>query len=121
MNRQHATRFRWLIVVIAAVPLFLHQAQISCAADQEAVNLLEKIDPARDTIQGEWKRDGQTLGSSNGRSIVTIPYLPPEEYTLSAVIERRSGTRYLGLGLVFAFTACALPHRRKRRERHRLY
>ena len=77
-------------------------------AEAGVVNLLEKIDPARDTIQGTRTLEGTTLVSSSNRSIVTIPYPPPEEYTLSAVVERRDGTNSFGVGLVFASTACVV-------------
>ena len=109
MNHQYSTRFRWLIVGIATVAFFFHQAQIACAADQEAVNLLEKIDPARDTIQGTWKLEGTRLiTSGNGRShcVLTIPYSPPGEYRLTAVIERSDETKPFGFGLVVGSKAC---------------
>ena len=73
------------------------------------VNLLEKIDLARDTIHGEWKFDGKTLvNSSEPTCTVKIPYSPPDNYTLTAVVERKRGKRGLNLGLVVGATACTV-------------
>ena len=113
MNRQPSllpTHCRWVLVAVVAVMSFLlYQAQISCAADQEAVNLLEKIDPARDTISGTWSLEGKRLiTSGNGRShcVLPIPYSPPAEYRLTAVVERSDETKPFGFGLVVGSKAC---------------
>ena len=97
--------------VIIATTLFLQQATLTSAADREAIDLLAKIDPARDTIQGEWKREGQTLVSFRDPrpwSVLTIPYAPPEQYTLTAAVQRRDGTRHFGIGLVVGSRNCVV-------------
>ena len=71
------------------------------------VNLLAKIDPAKDTTEGTWKWDGAALESSDEPGCtLKIPYSPPDNYMLTAVVERGVGTHGFTLGLVVGSTAC---------------
>ena len=75
-----------------------------------AVNLLEKIDPTRDTIQGSWRFEGNALVSAHARPspTLTIPYAQPADYSLTAVVERRDGNEHFGVGLVADSTTCVV-------------
>ena len=74
---------------------------------ERPINLLEIVDPARDTIQGEWKRVGTTLeNGSVPTCTLKIPYSPPSNYTFTAVVERKNRKRGLSLGLVVGRTTC---------------
>jgi len=51
------------------------------AAWQKALNLLPLIEPARDTVRGEWTREFDTLvGDHGGFATIEIPYRPAAEY-----------------------------------------
>jgi hypothetical protein len=66
-----------------------------------SVNLLRLIDPKLDGVSGQWKFENGTLVC--GSAVLTrlqIPYLPPEEYDLTAQVARRSGADVVTLGLV---------------------
>jgi hypothetical protein len=64
------------------------------------VDLLKLINPAKDSVLGEWTCDGKMLTCPrrviNAR--IQIPYIPPEEYDLTVVAERRDGGDALGIG-----------------------
>lgn len=68
----------------------------------KSVNLLKRLDPRRDTIQGDWRLAGNVLTFAGDRewSRLLIPYEPPEEYDLAVVAERVQGTELLIIGLV---------------------
>src|SRR5262249_20380875 len=65
------------------------------AAPNDAKNfkdLMPLIDPARDTVRGNWQKSGTDLCSDNGwSSRVRIPYQPPEEYDFRIAFTRTSG------------------------------
>jgi len=59
---------------------------------QKAVNLLKLIDPARDAVSGQWKKND--LGVTSDKSLaakLVIPYQPPEEYDFRIVFTRHDG------------------------------
>jgi hypothetical protein len=67
------------------------------------VDLLKSLDPAKDGVAGTWKLENGVLISPQERfARIQIPYLPPEEYDLKIVGERksRSGAGGLYVGLV---------------------
>lgn len=65
------------------------------------VDLLKIIDAERDSVKGKWERDGDTLVSPAFEyANLQIPYVPPEEYSIQAVVNRQSGSYPVGLGLV---------------------
>lgn len=74
------------------------------AAAANQVDLLKAVDPAKDGVSGTWKLENGLLVSPQERfARVYLPYLPPEEYDLKVVAERKSkssadkGGLYLGL------------------------
>jgi beta-mannanase len=66
------------------------------------VNLLGRIDPKRDAVEGDWKitDKGLTFDGDREWSRIQVPYRPPEEYDLTVVAERVRGTEILIIGLV---------------------
>ncbi len=74
---------------------------------KETVDLLKLIDLRRDTINGAWKREGTSVVALPvPMTRIMIPYSPPEEYSLTAVVERVEGVDSLGLGLVVGGSQC---------------
>lgn len=70
---------------------------------QEAkkVDLLKLIDPAKDAVSGTWKFEGTTLVASTvkfGR--LAIPYVPPSEYDVKLVVERKDKADSIVMGLI---------------------
>lgn len=64
-----------------------------------AINLIRMIDVKQDPF-GDWVIDGGALLSpADNFARVLIPYLPPEEFDLTAVVERTQGTDAIVFGL----------------------
>jgi hypothetical protein len=67
-------------------------------------DLLTRIDPVVDSLKGSWRMEnGKLLAPAVNESVFsacTVPYVPPEEYDLTIVAERRSGRSSLLVGLV---------------------
>lgn len=83
-------------------------ASLPCAARDSSgpprragvVDLLKLIDLGRDPVRGEWKFEGASLVCPPiqfGR--IQIPYVPPAEYDIRAVVERKGGGNSFNLGL----------------------
>jgi hypothetical protein len=71
------------------------------------VDLLRLIDPEKDMVQGKWHFQGKTLVSPStfwGR--LQVPYVPPEEYTLHVVVERKTGNNGLVLAIIAGGNQC---------------
>ncbi|HQU47340.1 MAG TPA: hypothetical protein PK867_31345, partial [Pirellulales bacterium] len=65
------------------------------------VDLLKRIEPSRDAVLGEWRRDGDALTSPSGwRSRIQVPVVTPEHYRLTAVVSRE-GKKDQGGWIVF--------------------
>lgn len=66
-----------------------------------AIELLRLVDPGKDAVVGEWVFEGTTLVCAKAVSAarIQIPYIPPEEYDLSVVLERKSGSQGANVGL----------------------
>jgi hypothetical protein len=65
-----------------------------------AVDLLRLIDPKRDAVSGEWSFVGKALVFEPGRfARLQIPYEPPDEFDITVVAERKSGTDGFYVGL----------------------
>jgi len=65
-----------------------------------SVDLLKGVNPAKDAVLGDWTCDGKTLTCTR-RTInarIQIPYIPPDEYDLTMVVERKEGMEALGIG-----------------------
>jgi Leucine-rich repeat (LRR) protein len=66
----------------------------------EAVDLLALIDLDRDAEPGTLQFDGQTLVSQRERVVtLKIPYIPPEEYRIEALVEWKAGVSEIKFGL----------------------
>lgn len=67
-----------------------------------AIDLLGRIDPRRDAVEGDWRLSKGVLTFAGDKewSRIQVPYHPPEEYDLTVVAERVRGTEILILGLV---------------------
>lgn len=65
------------------------------------IDLLRRIDPARDSVLGKWTmEDGKLVSPVIARETrLQIPYAPGDEYDLTVVAERTKGTHNLQLGL----------------------
>ncbi len=64
----------------------------------ETVDLLSLIDLQRDTIQGKWTRQGNSLvASEDSDDLIAVPYIVPPEYTLTIDLESkvRRSTAYV--------------------------
>jgi len=69
----------------------------------DTTDLLSRIEPKRDSIAGAWAvRSGALVGTADGakHSRIEIPTIPPEEYDLTVVAERKEGDDEFFLGLV---------------------
>jgi hypothetical protein len=73
-----------------------------------AINLLRLIDVKQEPF-GEWSFDGGALVSNTDNyTRVMIPYVPPEEFDLTAVVERQQGTDAVLFGLIRGATQYAV-------------
>jgi len=72
------------------------------ASLREPVDLLKLVDLERDVVSGEWLWNGKTLTSPAKPmwARLQIPFQPPSEYELTAVIERLGGNTSAHLGIV---------------------
>jgi len=72
----------------------------AAAGAPAGVDLLKLIIPDKDAVLGEWTCDGRTLTCArrvkNAR--IQVPYLPPEDYDLTMVVERKDGMEAFGIG-----------------------
>ncbi|HWB00144.1 MAG TPA: SUMF1/EgtB/PvdO family nonheme iron enzyme [Pirellulales bacterium] len=66
----------------------------------QAVDLLERIDPARDAVTGQWQFDGVGLLSPDTTEArLQIPVTPPKEYALVVEMEQIASSDFV-IGLV---------------------
>jgi serine/threonine protein kinase/formylglycine-generating enzyme required for sulfatase activity len=71
------------------------------------VDLLARIDPERDALQGAWKWDGRVLDSPAPLAQLQVPFAPPEHYRLTMEVERTTPPGALTFGLIVGGkTAC---------------
>ncbi len=67
----------------------------------KTVDLLKLLDLPKNSVAGEWKLEGGVLATATQRfARLQIPYAPPAEYDLRAVVERKSGANSIVFGLV---------------------
>jgi hypothetical protein len=76
------------------------------AMDQElpasgTIDLMKLIDVKKDSVVGEWSMEGRTLTCAPNIefSRIVVPYLPPDEYDLTVVVERKDGQESFYVGL----------------------
>jgi hypothetical protein len=64
------------------------------------IDLLALVDPVRDSVSGEWSLEDKTLVAKSGDHVrLMLPVLPPDEYDLRVVLERREGNDGIVFGL----------------------
>jgi predicted Ser/Thr protein kinase len=79
-------------------PTRFHKVEMREASG--GTNLLELVDPVRETVAGKWTiEQGELICEPEKFSRIMIPVEPPDEYDLEAVVERRKGTTFI-LGIV---------------------
>src|SRR6185436_11775655 len=69
------------------------------------IDLLKRIDPAKDALKGVWKLEGSALISPIEKyARIQLPYIAPEEFDLRLVVERKkkasdvfAGGFYIGI------------------------
>jgi hypothetical protein len=65
------------------------------------INLLRLVNPKLDAVSGQWRAEGRSLSCSAADAArLLLPYQPPEEYDLTVVLTRRSGSDAACIGLV---------------------
>jgi len=73
-----------------------------------AINLLRLIDVKQEPF-GEWSLESGALVSNNDNyTRVMVPYTPPEEFDLTAVVERQVGTDAILFGMIRGTTQYAV-------------
>lgn len=75
----------------------------TAAARRPEIDLLALVDPARDGVAGDWRREGEGPGAPlvSPRAFgarIEIPWIPPEEYRLTVIVEPLDEPRGLILG-----------------------
>jgi hypothetical protein len=68
------------------------------------VDLVSKVDPLLDVVRGNWRLEaGSLVGGSKGSSaLLQLPCIAPSSYDLDILVERRSSTGAVILGLTMA-------------------
>ncbi|MBI3855794.1 MAG: protein kinase [Planctomycetes bacterium] len=84
----------------AAAPAPAPASGIGAPAPKGTIDLLALVDPAKDAVEGQWRFDEKVLVASAGDHVrLMLPYLPPDEYDLRIVMERRDGNDGVVFGL----------------------
>lgn len=80
------------------------------AGSLAAVNLMKLVDGKLDAVWGEFACDGRTLNCTKktGGARVQVPYIPPAEYDVMAVVERKEGIDSLYIGLLCGASQCVV-------------
>jgi hypothetical protein len=77
------------------------------ALDRDAVPVLDRVDPAKDKIAGEWTlKEGRLISPAVKWARFQLPCIPPEEYDFNGVITRADKDDALILGLVYQGRQC---------------
>jgi len=72
-----------------------------------AVDLVKLLDLEKDSVEGNWKRDGAILITPEiQRARIQLPIVPPEEYDIRALVTRKSPKDAFVVGLVFDGKPC---------------
>ena len=78
-----------------------------------AIDLLARVEVPRDAFKeqffsSEWTREGQTLVSPPDNKVgrITVPFQPPPEYELTAVVERVDGADGVVFGVIVDGQRC---------------
>lgn len=65
------------------------------------IDLIAQCDPARDTVEGSWNKQGATLTTSHGTLKLAMPSSMPDEYDINLELERKSSANQFGFELCF--------------------
>jgi len=88
----HTQRRRDKINYLNQSPTGPKEKTVDSPKRDKTVDLLMLIDANRDAIAGKWSSKGKTLVSPpNQLDRLQIPYIPPDEYDLLVVVERKEG------------------------------
>lgn len=64
------------------------------------IELLPLVNPKKDILEGMWEKSGNRVICSNGKfARLELPYEPPDEYDLKAVLETGTPTEAVVLGV----------------------
>jgi predicted Zn finger-like uncharacterized protein len=77
--------------------------------ENKPIDLLKLFKVDKDAVRGKWTLQGETLISppdENAR--LMIPYMPPEEYDIKTVAERKQGNDSFVLGLIAGGRQCSI-------------
>jgi hypothetical protein len=93
-----------LVLFVGALAALRRYSEIRQERDNELppqrVDLMALIELRNDMVRGGWKMDGGALLSpSEVDALLQIPYAPPLEYDVEAIIEWREGDDGFGIGL----------------------
>jgi serine/threonine protein kinase len=67
------------------------------------IDLLALVDPVQDAVSGTWSMEDKTLVAKGGDHVrLVLPVIPPDEYDLRVVLERREGSDGIVFGLARA-------------------
>jgi hypothetical protein len=78
-------------------------------ADWASVDLLPLIDVETDIIVGTARRDNEAVviaGSDRDHVVLQVPYIPPEEYDVEAVVTRTGAPFQVGFGIPVGSSYC---------------
>jgi tRNA A-37 threonylcarbamoyl transferase component Bud32 len=76
------------------------KAAESTSPSDGSVDLLSLVDVTADAVEGDWYSDARGLVSEPGQHVrLQLPYIPPDEYDLRVVVERKEGSDGIAFGL----------------------
>lgn len=93
-----------MVLRILAAALLLAADANGPSRTGRSLDLLALVDPKADAVAGTWEWKGRSLACPAlqfGR--LQVPYVPPEEYDLQAVVERTTGSDSIQLGLAYGW------------------
>jgi hypothetical protein len=77
------------------------------ATSAQKVDLLNLLDPSKDAVAGEWRRNGYALVTPEiQRARIQVPCGPPEEYDIRTLVTRKRGNDAFVVGLIFDGKPC---------------
>ena len=72
----------------------------SAPLSKGSIDLLALVDPVKDQVAGDWSLEDKALVSKGGEHVrLMLPVIPPDEYDLRIVMERREGGDGIAFGL----------------------
>jgi len=90
-------------------PLPAESQPAQTATLDKSIDLLERIELPRHAATGNWRREGKDLVSPLSRDArLQIPFRPPEEYVLTATLQRVEGRGAVAFGIPVGSSATSL-------------